>query len=672
MANYNTNLTWKFTPGSEGSDTGQTGGKMPSWGTGGTDYFNFGWSNLVHTGNTLTFNYDFYVRQTSTQSYDRWAVTSSDLGISNGTIKGYGSSYTQYPLGYYNYSNNNGGTSTGGANSYGNPKTATITLDAASTSVTITLNIKNTGLSTNWDNTSYSVVTKKITISNIPPGMTIDGTVTNGTAVGSVDYSATASLPGQTISSYAWNIGGQTFTESSSTSSGTLSGVTANSNVAWSVTATSSGGTTASTSGTVVTKHNPPELSGGTWSNEVRSSGTYTGDLTYSRSYKNGTGFSSHSLVYGTTTSYGTTATDPGSGTTWSISGLEPNKKYYWKATETDNGLIAGTSTLTGDFTTSGNAPSIYSVSTSVSTNSATITWSESFDTNASLRSRSFRRKEDGGEWTAWSSLSGRTAQPNNLKGYTKYYYEIKLVDNWGRETVYSSNFTTRSYVPRNIVLYGAEVGATTLRLAWTYDAPAGDPVTKTEIAKDNSSFVTITGTTYEFTNITPDTDHTFKIRLTNNYGVAYSDTILLTSVMGNLQMAANVTAPSFDQVQIQASAAVAGTTKTLKYRFSNDNGVTWTAEQSSGNYTFTGLTEETTYNIVTEVRAIHTGTYSGDAYNYEYDTITTPADQAKVRLKTSGSWVTGKAWIKVGGVWKKAKKVYVKKNGEWVLNKNG
>lgn len=506
---------------------------------------------------------------------------------------------------------------------------------------------------------------------NVDPAMTLTATVTNGSAVGSVNYSASASVTGQTISSYAWTIDGKTATNADGEER-TMTGITANSNISWSVTATSSGGITKTVSGTLPTKHNAPTLSGGTWGSESRSGNVVSGNLSYNRTFNNGTAFGSHTLVYGTSTSYGTSATDPGSGTTWALTSLEPNKKYYWKVTETDNGLVAGTSTLTGNFTTSGNAPSIYSVSTSTSTNSATITWSESFDTNASLKSRSFRRKENGGEWTAWSSLSGRTAQPNNLKGYTKYYYEIKLVDNWDRETVYSSNFTTKSYVPRNIVLYGAEVGSNTLRLAWTYDAPAGDPVTKTEISKDGSSFVTITGTTYQFTNIIPDTDHTFIIRLTNNVGMAYSNTVLLTSVMGNLQMTANVTAPSFDQVQIRASATVVGTTKTLKYRFSNDNGVTWTAEQSSGNYTFTGLTEETTYNIVTEVRAIHTGTYSGDVYNYEYDTITTPADQARVRLKTNGSWVTGKAWIKINGVWKKAKKVYVKKNGEWVLNKNG
>ena len=93
--------------------------------------------------------------------------------------------------------------------------------------------------------------------------MTCDGTVTNSSAVGSVNYSATAAIEGQTISSYAWTIDGKTATNADGTQR-TMTGITPNSNISWSVTATSSGGVTASDSGTLATKHTAPTLSGGT------------------------------------------------------------------------------------------------------------------------------------------------------------------------------------------------------------------------------------------------------------------------------------------------------------------------------------------------------------------------------------------------------------------------
>ena len=82
------------------------------------------------------------------------------------------------------------------------------------------------------------------------------------------------------------------------------------------MTATSSGGITGSDSGTLATKHQAPTLSFNTWTDGVRSGDTCAGTLSFNRTFYSGASFGSHSLVYGQTTSYGTSATDPGSGTT--------------------------------------------------------------------------------------------------------------------------------------------------------------------------------------------------------------------------------------------------------------------------------------------------------------------------------------------------------------------
>lgn len=50
----------------------------------------------------------------------------------------------------------------------------------------------------------------------------------------------------------------------------------------------------------------------------------------------------------------------------------------------------------------------------------------------------------------------------------------------------------------------------------------------------------------------------------------------------------------------------------------------------------------------------------------------TTPADQAKIYRKNSGTWERGKAYYKINGEWVKVKKIYIKVNGEWKINSNG
>ena len=56
---------------------------------------------------------------------------------------------------------------------------------------------------------------------------------------------------------------------------------------------------------------------------------------------------------------------------------------------------------------------------------------------------------------------------------------------------------------------------------------------------------------------------------------------------------------------------------------------------------------------------------------NSDTITITTPADQAKIRRKVDGTWVKGKAYFKEEGAWVKAKKIYKKIDGVWYINTN-
>ena len=78
-----------------------------------------------------------------------------------------------------------------------------------------------------------------------------------------------------------------------------------------------------------------------------------------------------------------------------------------------------------------------------------------------------------------------------------------------------------------------------------------------------------------------------------------------------------------------------------------------------------TGLSEETTYLFFASATNMAGTTYSPAVE------ITTPADQAKIRIKEGGTWKKGKAWYKRNGEWVKAKKIYIKVNGQWVISYN-
>ena len=85
----------------------------------------------------------------------------------------------------------------------------------------------------------------------------------------------------------------------------------------------------------------------------------------------------------------------------------------------------------------------------------------------------------------------------------------------------------------------------------------------------------------------------------------------------------------------------------------------------TSTSKSITGLVEETEYSMWMSV------TNAGGTNYSTATTFTTPADQARIRIKTGGAWKQGKTYFKKDGAWKKVKKIYIKVNGQWVIGQN-
>ena len=182
------------------------------------------------------------------------------------------------------------------------------------------------------------------------------------------------------------------------------------------------------------------------------------------------------------------------------------------------------------------------------------------------------------------------------------------------------------------------------------------------------------TSTSWSLTNLDVDTDYNIYLSVTNPGGTTTTSSSPKTfSTTLNNPTIGTPTVTNILPFSCTVSASGSVTpSRTLNYRFSKDNGSTWTAYQVSNTYNWTGLSEETSYTMKVQVKAIHTGTNASDTTATSGGvSITTPADQAKISIKINGTWKKGKCWYKKNDTWVKAKKFYIKTNDTWKRNKN-
>lgn len=236
------------------------------------------------------------------------------------------------------------------------------------------------------------------------------------------------------------------------------SGLTPNTSYILRATATNSAGLTATSSKTVTTTGNAPTI------NSVAVSPSRTSAiLNPSVSYDTNASFSSYSIRYGTSTSYGSTSTST------TISGLSPNITYYYSMTVTDNWRRTSAA-KTGSFKTTGNNPTINShgVKTYGQT-SVEMQYSASYDTNDSLSSYKW---EYGTSTSYGSSVTGTNAI-SGLSANTTYYYKLTVTSARGRSSTATGSFKTDPATVTISALGISEVTETTAKVDYTFNNPS-------------------------------------------------------------------------------------------------------------------------------------------------------------------------------------------------------
>lgn len=348
-----------------------------------------------------------------------------------------------------------------------------------------------------------------------------------------------------------------------------------------------------------------------------------------------------------------------------------PNTTYNWKLTVTNS--LGDTDTAEGTFTTSGNYPTVKSVNTSSTRTSITVIPTATFDYNDELQSYNFSYGTDADSLSRGPS----TGTASGLQPNTTYYYQIGVTSTQGKQSTYwSGSVKTLCNAPSalSITRSNATTTSITIKVGATGDTNA--PITNYTLYYTNPSGTKTTlnmgtATSTTITGLAVDTNYVFQLKATNAGGSTTSSTVTystnLTNPITSKVVVSNIL-PFSCTITVTASV---NPSRTLTYAFSKDGGSTWTSYQSSNVYNWSGLNEETTYKMGVKVKATHTGINSADTTVTSFTTVTTPADQAKVRIKKGEAWKKGKLWYKYSGEWKKAKKVYIKRNGQWTVGYN-
>ena len=299
----------------------------------------------------------------------------------------------------------------------------------------------------------------------------------------------------------------------SSTSNASLSSLNANTKYYYKYNITSAYGRTGYYTGSFTTTGNNPSIS----SKSVTT--TRTGaTFNISASYDNNASFSSREIQYGTSTSYGSSTTGD------SISSLTANTKYYYKVRVKDN-WNRWSSWSTGDFTTTGNAPTVDSVSASPSRTSSSITLNVSYDNNASFSSREIQY----GTTTSYgSSITGTSI--TGLAANTKYYYRARVTDNWSRTSSWkASNFTTTGNNPTISAGSASNIKSKSATISVTdnYDNNASIQSMTIKIYLNNTLEHTLTSSTHSKATgdiLKPGKNYVAKVTVTDNWNRTSSE----------------------------------------------------------------------------------------------------------------------------------------------------
>ena len=267
-----------------------------------------------------------------------------------------------------------------------------------------------------------------------------------------------------------------------------------------------------------------------------------------------------------------------------------------------------------------------------------------------------------------------------NLEPNTKYIYNFTItgIQGYSTDKIYAE-FETSCYAPYNMRMSFVRNGWDYITLRMNAEGDTNAPILAYEIwyIQDGETKMRYLGSSNEesISGLQPDTNYTIWFEAYNDGGWSRSEEFTFSTAMPNIEdydiVCKELTPFS---VTYAIENCVINPPREFRYAFSKDGGATYTPYQVSNTYTWDNLTEETEYSMCAKVKALHQGVNSSDKASQSAWSLTTPADQAKIWVKTQEGWKKGKVWFKQDdSTWAKAKKIFYKQNDTtWTRGING
>ncbi len=422
-----------------------------------------------------------------------------------------------------------------------------------------------------FDSGNNQTAQATITITKID---TISPTITainGGATTSSVTVNATASdtgVSGLNSSSYQYSKdNGTTWTAASSLTNHTFNGLTTGTYQCRARVSDNAGNITTSSAVALST------TGLGTISMSASPTGWTNGNVTVTITYPAETVTKQYNINGGTWISYTTSVI------------VSENCTVYARGFDSGNNQTAqATITVTKIDKT---APTITASNGGATTSSVTVNAAASDTGVSGLNSSSYQYSKDNGTtWTAASSLSNYTF--NTLSSGT-YQCRVKVADNAGNTSTSSAVALTTTGIG-SISMSASPTGWTNGNVTVTITYPS-EIVTK-EYSTNGSTWITYTSAVVVSTNCTV---YARGFDSGNNQTAQATITITKIDTISPTITATNGGSTT-SSVTVNATASDTGVSglNSSSYRYSKDNGTTWTAASSLTNYTFNGLTSGT------------------------------------------------------------------------------
>ena len=277
--------------------------------------------------------------------------------------------------------------------------------------------------------------------------------------------------------------------------------------------------------------------------------------------------------------------------------------------------------------------------------------------------------KDNGSNWTGLITEGKYTYE--NLQPGTTYPIKVKAVDNAGNEV---ETNTTNGTTEEEITVPDGEGRISFAKdpNEWTRGQVRVEISTREqgygiEYSLDGSKYTSYSAP------IEVSENKIIYARLTKNGKTGKSATYNVDNIdrLQPKEFVVNIQGKTTNSIVVEGNTTDAEATQTdgssgiRGYRFSKDNGYSWTGEQVSGTYTFSGLTSGTNYQV--KVKAIDNAGNEREttAINETTNQLPNPAEKIQI-TKTPSSWTNGIVTVRITNMAQEYILQYSKDNRSW------